>query len=1009
MVRRSIALVLAAMGMLLALSGAAYADTTDIIQPQNETADQGFQAGTCTQELNPAPPPENCTVVTPDIFFTTAGGHPTVGFTQYTIEHEPFAPSGIPGTFVAPIPGDLLDHTIKTLRSDLPPGLTVNPEATPSRCTLAEFLNQPEPGLFVPTCKPETETGREKITLVTNEEGIELELEPGVTVPVPKWFVVPPQPGGTDVPVYNLVPADGEPAKLGFVVNGKVPVFLETEVAWESDFHESFTIKLLNTSGGGFSTLISRLVANGASTANGINGTYLTNPTTCFDPNLPQYEHLYSTWFRAESYGEPNPTFPNGSTAVEAPLPKDPPGTGPRVMQTGCGTVPFEPSIDADVTTNAIDSPTGGTVSTKLPFDPVKEGGEGNQSQSHLRSAEVTLPEGMSLNPAASQKLAACTDAQFRKGVRLYDNLCPANSRVGSAEVSSPPLAEPLKGDIYVGEQQSMDPASGKQFRILVEAKNEHEGIALRLVGEVKANPATGQLTAVFTDRNVKGPLAGNLPDGLPQVPFEEVLLRFDAAKEVLTSPPICGTFETTGRMEPWARPGTSVPVSSKFALTNQPGGGACPTALGARKFTPGFTAGSDGTKAGAYSPFRVHIGRSDGEQELRYVDVQLPQGVTGKLAGIPYCSEEAILAAVNSAGKAELASPSCPAASQIGRVTTGAGSGQHPVLLPGKAYLAGPYKGGQLSMVTVTPAVSGPFDLGTVVVRVALDVNPRTAQIRAVTPDLVPFVYGGVKLDLRQINVLVDRQEFMLNPTDCKSDAATDAVLQGGGSNPLNAAAFSTVPISVPYQASNCGDLKFKPTLHTRLFGPTKRDENPRLRAVLEARKGDANITRTALVLPHSLFLDQSHIRTVCTRVQLAAKNCPKGAIYGHARATTPLLDNPVKGPVYLVSSNHKLPDLVADLRGQVNIQLYAVIGSKRGGLKTVFYGVPDVPVSKFILNMRGGQKSLLVNSENLCKQKQEAFLNIKAQNNRRLRDKNYDLRISGCGGGKKGKKGSN
>src|SRR5215207_1429626 len=444
-----IAVAVMALGAVFAVP-AVQADTGNIIEPQDETSNQGFQAGTCIQEVQAEPaPPKNCSVVTPGIFFKKAGGHPPIGFTQYTIQHQPFAPLPSPpfpaGSLQAEIKGDILAHTIKTLRVDLPPGLTVNPEATPSRCPLATFLNSPAPGTFEPACAADTKVGVEKVTLVTNKENVE--VAPGFIVPV-KGFVIPPTAGNTEVDVYNIVPKEGEPAKFGFVIGKRAPIFLETQVAWENDFHESFTIKLPNTAElTGLSTLISRLVNFGDKTG---DGTYITNPTTCFDPNETQYEHLYSTWFRAESYGEPNPSFPEGSTPFEAKLPLE---GGKRIMQEGCETIPFDPSIQVNPGTSAVDSPAPAAVTVKLPFDPAKEGGAG-QSQSHLRKAEVTMPEGMGLNPSGANGLVACTDAQFRKGQRISANECPAASDVGSVEVDSPPLAEPLLGDVYVGEQK---------------------------------------------------------------------------------------------------------------------------------------------------------------------------------------------------------------------------------------------------------------------------------------------------------------------------------------------------------------------------------------------------------------------------------------------------------------------------------------------------------------------------------------------------------------------------
>jgi hypothetical protein len=431
------------------------------------------------------------------------------------------------------------------------------------------------------------------------------------------------------------------------------------------------------------------------------------------------------------------------------------------------------------------------------------------------------------------------------------------------------------------------------------------------------------------------------------------------------------------------------------------PGGGECPHSLGARKFVPGYTAKSDSTEAGKYSPFHVVISRADGQQELKVVNVTLPKGLVGRLAGIPYCGDAQLAAAAASSGLAQLAKPSCSDESVLGPVTTLSGSGNAPLSLTGKAYLAGPYKGAPLSMAIVTPAVSGPFDLGTVVVRVALNVNPMTAQINAVS-DPIPNVFGGVKLDIRSIDVNVNRHNFMINPTNCAAGAVAGTI-NGGGSNPANAAAWSSYAVSAPWQATGCNKLSFKPSLNARIKGGTTRAKNPQIRVVVKARKGDANIARTALNLPHSLFLDQSHIKTVCTRVQLAAKQCPQNSIYGHAEASSPLLKQKLKGPVYLVSSKHKLPDLLADLKGQINIQLDGVISSNHGGLKTVFNNTPDVPLKSFILNMRGGEKSLLQNSANLCKSQQLAILNMKGQNGKVVKTNKLRLNVAGCGGGNK------
>jgi hypothetical protein len=1012
MSKRSLALLLMCLGLLLSLSATAAADTGDVIEPQHEppTPADGFQAGTCYEnqvgEVPETPIPTKptdttkpfCSSATPELFFTQAGGHPPFGFDQYIIRHtEEPSPVGI----LMPLEEDPADtppfagRVLKTERVDLPPGFTENPQSSP-QCSRADFRNEVAPKTFVPACDPSTIVGRNETWLVVNTAGVvpapSPPFPPGSTLP--KGFVISPDPAkGTRVPVYNLVPDDGEPARLGFVIAGTRVIELEGGVAWESDFHEYFTIKLPAPSAP-FSSLKSRLVAFGQSG----DGAHITLPTTCFDPN--EWPHLYSTWFRGESWGEPNPTFPEGSTPWEAKLP-------PGIEPTGCDKVPFDPGVKVDPGTNAVDSPAAATVETTLPFDPAKEGGEvrngGTEgiSQSHVRKAEVVLPKGMGINPSGANGLVACTDAQFKKGIRVMDNECPAASDIGSVEVESPPLSEPLIGDVYVGEQMSRDPESGDQFRILLEAKSEHEDINARLIGHVKANKTTGELTAVLNDK-LTGEFAGELPEGLPQVPFESIRVHFDGAKNVLTSPPICSA-EGTSRFEPWARPGELKPVKSLVTLSTDPTGGACPKTMAERKFAPTYKANADSTKGGAYSPFHVRIARRDGEQELKVVDVTLPKGLTGKLRGIPYCPEEAIAAAEGKSGRQESDSPSCPGDSFLGTVTTVSGTGDNPLKLPGNVWLAGPYKGAPVSLVTTTPALAGPFDLGVVVVRVALNINPETAQVNAVS-DAIPDVFGGVKLDLRQIDIDLYRKKFMLNPTNCDAQATTGTI-DGGGANPADRGAFSSYGVNDPFQATGCKKLGFKPKLRIKLFGPTVRNKYPRLKAVLGARKGDANIARTAVTMPKSLFLEQGHIGTVCTRPQLASHTCPKASVYGSAWAKTPLLKKPLKGKVFLVSSNNELPDLLVDLRGQVEVYLRGVISSgSTGGLKTVFRRVPDVPVSKFVLDMKGGKKGLLVNSTNLCADSQRAIVKMKGQNGKKKNNNKFKLNVVSCGK-KKGK----
>jgi hypothetical protein len=946
---RLLASVGTTLGLALLFVPGAGASTGDIIAPQHPplyTAADGWQAGTCTVD---AP---TCSVDTPSQFFEGAAAHPPVGFTQFIVKHttEEVGPLKLE----KPV-GELAD-----VRVDLPVGLSVNPGATP-RCDLSKFEGS------AASCGLAAKVGTAFVTAADPVLGI----------------VAPP----LTADVYNLKPPTGEPALFGLELLGN-EVFLKADVEWGGDFHEGFTIavpKVLELPGLEGFVLKNRLVFDGTSG----DGTFITTPSTCLGPagtGPGQSGSIYSTWLLAASYTEeaaPGYQFPGSAVPpFESPIP---PGTSPK----SCGTIPYAPGIGVDPATAQTDSPSGASVTVTVPHI---KGGD-NQDSSVTRSAAVALPVGMGLNPSAANGLQTCSDEQFPlKGKAA--TACPAPSKVGTVEIQSPPLPEEnLSGNVFVGKQLSRDPESGDEYRIFIDAKSARYGVEVRLLGKVRANATTGQLTTTIAET--------------PQVPFTSVKLDFnDGPRAVLSSPPNCAT--TAGAaMTPWSGNAAATP-KGPIVLTSAPGGGPCAKTLGERPFAPGFSAKPKGTKAGAYSPLSMQISRGDGQQELKGIDITLAPGMTGKLAGIPYCPASALSAAAANGGAAEQAKSSCPAKSLVGSATVAAGTGSAPLQIGGKVFLSGPYRGAPLSLAVVTPATAGPFDLGTVVVRVALFVDPETAQIRA-SSDPIPSVFGGTQLSVRNIDVSIDRKNFTLNPTSC-GPLTSAGVLNGGGSDPTNPAAFSAFPVSTPFQTSDCGALAFKPKLYTRLYGgkkATKRNQHPKFRAVLVAREGDANISRAAVTLPHSQFLDQSHIRTICTRVQLAAKDCPKAAIYGYARAQTPLLEDELAGPVYLTSSNHELPDLLADLHGQVDIRLRGVISAAKARIKNVFYPVPDVPVSKFVLTMKGGKRGLLVNSRDLCAKPSFSFMNFKAQNGKPLKKKKLPLRVPGCrqkNGGKKG-----
>ncbi len=941
-----------------AAPGLAVADTASVIAPSNPhepKVDSGWQAGTCNAE--PPQVASECSVATPSQFFETAAAHPNFGFTQFIVANTP-GPLG-------PLPTDELAY----VRVELPVGLSVNPGAT-QRCPIATFQ------AGASGCPVGSAVGESAVTAATPILG----------------SPIAPIPGVTKVTVYNLVPNQGQAARFGLELAGN-EVFLEGDIASGGDYHEGFTIAVphaLPLELGPLKELAKGLILKNRLVFDGRagDGTFLTTPSTCHGQAFLESGSEYSTLLRAASYGEieAGESFPGGAGAyLESPIP---PGTSPK----SCNTIPYTPSLAVAPGTDEVNAPAAAQVSVAVPAPHGPEG----QDQSTTKEAQVTLPPGMGINPsaaAAPNNLKTCDDSQFV----LHSTApiaCPPESKIGTAKITAAALPEgDLEGSVYIGKQESSDPTSGNEYRIFIDAASSRYGVDVRLLGHVFADPVTGQLTTKIAE--------------VPQVPFTSFTLDFvGGQRAVLSSPPTCGPNDSAAQMTPWSGNPAATPVGT-FSLHATPGGGACAATLAARPFAPTFAAAPKSTQAGAYSPLRVAIARGNGQQELKAATVSLAPGMIAKLAGVPYCPESAIAAAATTTGAAQAANPSCPAKSEVGTATVEAGTAQTPLSITGKVFLSGPYHGAPLSLAIVTPATAGPFDLGTVVVRVALQVNPETAQVTAVS-DPIPNVFGGAQLSIRSVVMELSKKEFTLNPTSCDK-ASNAATLQGGGGDPASPSAWSSFAASVPFQTSNCQALKFRPKLVTRFIGGKKqmrRAGHPKLQATLTAREGDANIARATLTMPRSELIDQSHIKTICTRVQLAAHECPKASIYGSARAKSPLLEDELAGPVYLVSSDHVLPDLLADLRGQVNVQLHGVIKSvKHGRIRSTFSPIPDVPVSKFTLTMQGGKKGLIQNSRNLCTHRYFSKLKFLSQNGKHLVKKKLPLGVAGCHGAKKPK----
>lgn len=640
----------------------------------------------------------------------------------------------------------------------------------------------------------------------------------------------------------------------------------------------------------------------------------------------------------------------------------------------GLGPEPKRPSFELTPTVTQGSSGTGAEARLHIEQEGIDEADK--LATSALKKTVARLPQGLTLNPSAANGLETCSEAEIGlKGTSFAAPTpvrftaapprCPDASKLGTVEATSPLLEAPVAGTIYLAAQE--ENPFGSLLAIYLAIESPRFGLNVKLAGEIAADPVSGQLTATFDDN--------------PQLPVEDLTLHFRGGgpRSQLATPEVCGAYRSSGSLSPWsAEHGEAAPIDEPgFRIET-----GCAASAAARPFAPSFEAGTVDPRAGAHSPMVIRVGRRDGEQELSRLEFQLPRGLTGRLAGIPYCPDASIAAAASRSGRSELSAPSCSDAARLGSVDTGAGVGPQPIHVGGSLYLAGPYRGAPLSAVVITPAVAGPFDLGNVVVRAPLFVDPETAQISA-RSDQIPHILRGIPLKLRSVEIRVTRAGFTLNPTSCEP-AAFGARMDGGS----GASASS----QTRFQVGGCDELPFRPGLKLRLFGKTNRNAKPRLKAVLTARPGDANIARAQVNLPHSTFLEQGHIRTICTRAQWAEGNgngsaCPSGSIYGRARAWTSLLDEPLEGPVYLRSSGEarELPDVVAALNGQISVALWGKVDSgPNRGLRNTFEVVPDAPVSRFVLEMFGGRKGLLVNSEDLCspKAKRRAIVRFVGQN---------------------------
>lgn len=726
------------------------------------------------------------------------------------------------------------------------------------------------------------------------------------------------------VPLYSLAPPSGVAAELGFLV-GEIPMTIQITLNPDPPYNLIVTLPNIVQAEEFFGA---ELIVDGVIG----ESPFLTLPRSCGGSLVASFE--------ADSWQEPGVWKMAPATAS--------PGLG------GCDALGFRPALTVQPTTSLAHGPSGLDLELDAP-DPGLTAATGT-AQADLAEAVLTLPEGMTVNAAVAEGLGGCSRGEYEQETLESEpgEGCPSDSKIGTATVESPLVEDPIEGSLFIAQPD--DPATGQSgtenpfdsllalYLVLEEPK---VGLLVKQPIEVSPNPETGRLVATVDD--------------LPQLPFSHLGLHFRVgARSPLVTPPGCGTHST------------------RFVLT--PSSGASPL-LGQSDFTadrncaaagfdPALSAGAVNPRAGTPSPFVLDLTRPDGDENVSAFTVTLPPGLSAEFGAVPPCPEPWV------------DSGECPVGSRVGSARIAAGTGAE-VWIPqarrpgAPVYLGGPYRGAPFSLAIAVPVQAGPFDLGTTVVRAAVFVDPESAQAR-IDVDPLPQILDGIPIAYRTVRVLLDRPGFIHNPTSCAPMVVRAGVTSSTG---------TVAPASDRFQVGDCARLGFKPKVSVRLLGPTRRGAHPRLRTVVAPRAGDANIDRLSVTLPGTELLDSLHIRAVCTRPEFAAGNCPAGAIYGHAKAWTPLLDRPLEGPVYLRASKNRLPELALALEGQIDLDLTARLDSTRGRLRNTFEALPDTPLRKVVLTMAGGKNGLLVNGGGLCSRPQRVEIGFRAHSGKHRR----------------------
>jgi hypothetical protein len=838
--------------------------------------------------------------------FTQAAGHPPWGITTFELASKPVLlgkePEGAP---------------LKRVRVDVAAGLASDPQAPP-KCSIALFKAN--------GCPPETEVG-------TNELEV---FKTGIDIPVTGQ-------------VYNLEPEAVEeglghiPLLFGIRVQAVGPiveehVFLKGFVSWakepslearlipSGDYHEYFEIDNINKEN---VVLKSKLNFNGHA-----GGNFISLPSECSSTT--------TNYLELESWSK------EITTAV----------THTPVGVEGCDKVPFAPTVEVKPATSQSDEPDGATTEVKVPQKANPE----EINSSDIKDAHLTLPEGLTLNSAAARGLAACSPAQIGIGTS-NPVTCPAASKVGEVTIEADLPKGSLAGNLYLGAPGGV-PIKGPPYTVYVDAESPAYGVSVRLQGQVKPDPATGRLEAVFLNN--------------PQQPASDVILKLKGGPQApLANPLACGSENVSATFLPYT--GQPAHLSVSPFVTS---GCASPIPFSLAQST------QDGpATAGSYAAYTFNLTRPAGQQYLAQISTMLPAGLVGTIPSVPLC------------GEAQAQTGTCPSSSQIGTAKVTVGAGSEPYEFSGPVALTGPYGSAPYGLSIAVPAAAGPFDLGSgacdcIVTRAAINVEPYSGRVITTTSNL-PTIVGGVPLRLRSISVAVNRPSFLLNPTNC-GPLSTDSTL----TSTLN----GTQNTSSPFAVTNCGALGFKPTFTAASNRLTSSRANGiALQVGLSQPAHEANVRSVVAQLPLQMPSRLTTLQKACLAATFAANPhaCPPESLVGTVRVTTPVLPSALSGPAYLVShGGGAFPDLDLILEGDGGVRVILVGNTdiKKGITTSTFASIPDVPVSSFALTLPAGPHSALASYGNLCSRPLVMPTTITAQSGAQLK-LNTRISVLGCG----------